>query len=255
MRKFTVVVPTCRTPDLIELLIRTFDKFAPADVENHFIVVENSPDDSYRDTVLSLSKNVTWIQNPEVPEFGTSNIPSAGSIANGLGVLQGLEAVDDDYVFVAHCDVCVTSSSFFEEMFKGREEGYWMVGTGIDNSRIKALHISGFYIKTQLLHDVDIMPVFQDGDLVLDVGDTLTAYCRQNEIQMRCHENTFNNVARTADLDSPYREFHVDRCLDSGGNVMFMHLGRGVPKTKGKYSKPNRVYLPGWKEFIMRNVL
>ena len=247
MRKFSIIIPTYHTPELIQILIQTFERFKPVDVENHFIIVENSDDESYKDLVLSMAKFVTWIQNPDAPAFGSSN--NSGSFANGMAVKKGLEGVNDEYVFVAHCDVCLTSTAFFEEMFKKRQEGYSLIGTSIDNSRINAIHQSGFYIRTELLKKCDIMPVFENGKVVQDVCDPLTAYCRKNNLPVFCYKNTFNDPALVNILPEPYKSFHVDRCLDSDGSIMFMHLGRGVPKTTNTYFKPNRVYLPQWCEF------
>ncbi len=252
MRKFSVIVPTYHTPALAQVLIATFDRFRPSDVQNHFIIVENSDDQSYRDLLVSMSENVTWVQNPDAPAFGSRS--NSGSFANGMAINIGLDYVDDDYVFIAHCDVCLTSGSFFTEMFGRRDEGHMVIGTSFDNTRINALHQSGFYVNTELLRSCDIMPVFEGGEMVQDVGDPLTAHCRENNLPISCYRNTFNDESLVAALPEPYRSFHVDRCLDSSGDVMFMHLGRGVSKTAGLYSKPNRVYFPQWCEFYNQHL-
>jgi len=254
MRKFSVIVPTFHSPDLITILIQTFEKFKPVDVENHFVVVENSDNESYKNSVMSLAENISWIQNPSAPDFTTG----AGSIANGLGVVRGLEEIDDRFVFVAHCDVCVTSEEFFKELFKKRDEGYRLIGTSRDNTRASAVHISGLYVDIDLLKEVDIMPLYEghypNASMVLDVGDSLDVHCRENNLPVFCFSNTFNDESLIDSLSQPYKSFHVDRALDSDGNVMFMHLGRGVPKTFDVYNKPNRVYLSGWCQFYSEHL-
>tara|TARA_B100001123_G_scaffold437566_2_gene570058 strand:- start:5582 stop:6367 length:786 start_codon:yes stop_codon:yes gene_type:complete len=255
MRKFSIIVPAYHTPDLVHVLIKTFEKFRPNDVENHYVIVENSNDSSYKDHTLSLAESVTWVQNPKADaskmNAGTF-IGSPGSTANVMGIMAGLEYIDDDFVFIAHCDVCITSQSFYDEIFNARDKGYDLIGTSIDNSRINAIHQSGFYVKTDLISKVDLMPQLHQGQTILDACDSITKYCRDNSRPILCFKNTFNMPSLVDTLDEPWKSFHVDRCIDSSGNVMFMHLGRGVPKSFNAYNKPNRVYLPGWNEFYLR---
>ena len=240
MNKFTVLTPTFNSPHLIDIFVRSFSRFCPKDIECHFVIVENSTNTDYRDHVLSLAKNITWIQNP---------INEINSEANGIGVKRGLKEIDDDFVFVAHCDTCVTSESFFYEMIEKKKEGFKMIGTVLDPGRIEAVHISGFYVEKELIDSVDIMPVYEAGLQVLDVGDSLTKKCRDENIPHFCFRNTFNDHELAGEEGKKFKAFHVDRCLDSNNSIMFMHLGRGIPKTQDTYRKPNRVYLDGWYEF------
>jgi hypothetical protein len=54
---------------------------------------------------------------------------------------------------------------------------------------------------------------------------------------------------RSQSVDEDYRGFNVDRCLSSNGEVMFLHLGRGIPKTQKTYHKSGKVDVSGWIEF------
>ena len=249
MKKITVITPTFRSPHLADIFVRSFEKFKPADLQIKYVIVENSDDDSYREHVLSLANNVTWIQNPGVPHIYEKG---EGSSANGLGVDKALEHTDTEYVFIAHCDTCVTNKSFFESISLKVSEGNVLVGTVLDPARINAVHISGLLIKTDLAKNIDIMPVHKNGKMILDVGDSYTQHCRDNNLPHFCFPNTFNDHSLVDTLEEKYRTFHVDRSIDPQGNVMFMHLGRGIEKTHNTYRKPNRVYLPGWYEFCNR---
>jgi hypothetical protein len=240
MTKFTILTPTFNSPHLIDVFIRSFERFCPSNIECHFIVVENSDNESYKDHVISLSKNITWLQNP---------ISEINSEANGIGVVRGLSSVDDEFVFVAHCDTCVTSETFFHEMLRKKAEGFKLIGTVLDPARINAVHISGFYVEKSLIESSDIMPVYEGGVQILDVGDSLTKKCRDENIPYFCFKNTFNNYELSSSISKAFKDFHVDRSVDKNGNIMFMHLGRGIPKTQNKYNKPNRVYLPDWYSF------
>ena len=240
MKKFTVLTPTFKSFHLIDSFIRSFEFFCPENIECHYIVVENSDVEDYKEHVLSLSKNVTWIQNP---------IKEKNSEANGIGVARGLDEIEDDFVFVAHCDTCVTSEKFFFEMLKKRNEGFKLIGTVLDPGRINAVHISGLYVDLNLLKTTDIMPVYESGKQIMDVGDTLTLRCIEENIPYFCFRNTFNDPDLSNVIDEKFKYFHVDRCLDQNDNIIFMHLGRGIPKTQNTYSKANRVYLPEWYSF------
>jgi len=244
VRKFSIIIPTLRTFELVGELIRSFEFFKPADLEIHYIVVENSSDESYKKKILASAKHVTWVQNPSAEKC-------TGSVGNAEGIIKGLEHVMDEYVFVAHCDICITSSSFFEELFDQRNKGCKLIGTSIDPGRVHAFRQSGYYVDVELLKKCDMMPSpNSSGIYKLDVGDSITVYCRENDLNMFCYKNTLNDTTLIDSLPEPYRSFQVDRCLDSSGDVMFMHLGRGVPKTRGTYSKPGRIGVPQWVSFI-----
>ena len=249
MDKLTVVTPTFRSPELADIFVRSFEKFRPKELDIKYVVVENSDDKTYRDHILSLAGNIVWIQNPDTPHIFEKG---EGSSANGLGVDKALEYTETEYVFIAHCDTCVTSQSFFHSVFSKVEEGNVLVGTVLDPGRIGAVHISGLLIKTEIAKNIDIMPVYEGGKMIMDVGDTYTKYCRDNNLPYFCFPNTFNKNNLVDNLEEKFRLFHVDRSLDHEGNVMFMHLGRGIEKTHNAYDKPNRVYLPEWHEFCSK---
>jgi molybdopterin-guanine dinucleotide biosynthesis protein A len=245
MKNLSVIIPSFRSEKLVEILIRSFEKFKPETLVIQYIVVENSEDTSYRDRILKLP-NVTWLQNEgALSIFDVGN----GSDANASGVEMALEHVSTEYVFICHCDTCVTSSSFFEEMTRKVDEGYKLIGTSVDPSRIKAIHISGLLADTSLAKSVSYFPERYNEKVIHDVGDLLTKKCREEQIPHFKFKNTFNNPWLNPVVNEPFKDFNVDRCLDSNGKVMFMHLGRGIEKQFGCYDKPNRVYFPQWVWF------
>jgi hypothetical protein len=138
---------------------------------------------------------------------------------------------------------------FFEELSSKVEDGYKMVGTSRDNTRIKACHISGILVDTEIARSVNMFPVYQDNLMTLDVGDGITKYCRDNNIKHVCLDNTFNLFDESRLADDKYKGFRVNRSVNEDGEVLFMHLGRGIPKTQGTYKKEGRVYLEDWVTF------
>jgi hypothetical protein len=247
MKRLDVVVPTFHSKELIEIFIKSFEKFKPDTLSVNYIIVENSSDVSYRDSLLSLADDVLFVENP------TDKINSA---ANAEGVTVGLKFVTSEYVFIAHCDTIVTNSSFFTNMFNQVSEGKKLIGTVFDPCRIFAIHISGLLVDTALANSVSYYPIYDDNNkMTHDTGDLLTERCRQDSIESICFPNTFNYPELIDSLSDKFKNFHVDRSLDENGEVMFMHLGRGIPKMNKTYLKPNRVYFDDWVRFCKESIL
>jgi hypothetical protein len=93
------------------------------------------------------------------------------------------------------------------------------------------------------------MPRYKSGVPELDVGDELTQYCRNNSINTCCFKNTYNDRGLIEKIGEKYRGLNVDRCVNENGNVVFMHLGRGIPMlchTPGTIRKLNNSDIDGW---------
>jgi molybdopterin-guanine dinucleotide biosynthesis protein A len=231
--------------DISLITLNSFIKNKPENLSLHLIVVENSRDQSYKKEVIDLSSSkevkITWVQNEAAQGIG-------GSLGNASGIKAGLPYVEDEYLFMCHCDIFIASKRFYEEILSKSKKGFSLIGTKIDNSRINAIHQSGLYVKTEIANACELKPQLPE----MDVCDDLTKYCRENELDIFCFKNTFNNPSLIGGLASSLKEFHVDRCLDSEGNIMFMHLGRGIPKTRKTYYKPGRVLIEQWVEICQK---
>lgn len=261
MKNLDIIVPTFHSEMLIETFIKSFEYFKPKSLEIRYIVVENSTDISYRDKVKSLAiDRVVWINND------TKEIKSR---ANAVGIHVGLEHVKSEYVFIAHCDTCVTSIMFFEKMIEKINEGNTMIGTQKRSSWYpNALHISGIMVKTSLAKSVTYFPI-ENKEEKLDVGDVLTKKCEEENIKYFCFDNTFceKDFFKKDILERInkrcFKNFFADRCVDDEGNVIFMHLGRGISKSPGSfdgmYSNANGRYekalLEDWHLFFNINVI
>lgn len=240
MKNLSVIIPSFKSEVLTYICVASFEKFKPADVDIKYVVVENSGEDYYRGTIERISPNLMWLNN---------NTELRGSEANAEALVIGLDHVKTQFAFLCHCDTCVTSSLFFDEIFTRVQEGYRMVGTGLDNTRIKACHISGVFVDVDIAKDVEMFPIYEDNKMIMDVGDDITRYCRDKNIKHCCFENTFNSFDENKLADDKYKGFRVNRSVNENGDVLFMHLGRGIPKTQGTYEKEGRVYLERWLDF------
>jgi len=248
MNNLSVILISYKTKNLVDVAIRSFEKHKPEDLALTYFVVETSAETSYKEFVEGLAENVKFISYPEAEVKQKRIDPIGGSFANGYGIELGKEFVEDDFTFVCHSDVFVTSPAFFTELREKTEEGYQLVGLSHDASRIQAAHQSGLLVNTEILKGTDTMPQLPE----LDVGDALTQYCRDENIPYYVFPCTFNKKELNEVINQPYKSFGstcgIDRTVDRNNNVMYMHLGRGTTKQQGRYYKPGKVTHDTWLE-------
>ena len=246
MNSFSIILISYKTKNLVDIAIRSFEKYKPKDFTLNYYIVETSDDTSYQDFVQNLASNVTFISYPEAEKKQRKIAPVGGSFANGYGIELGKEHVVDDYTFVCHSDICITSPSFFDELKSKVDEGYKLIGMSYDASRIKAAHQSGLLVSSDILRKCNTLPQLPE----MDVGDSLTKHCRDNNIPYCVFPCSFNDPSLVELLNEPFKSLGadcgVDRTLDSDNNVMFMHLGRGTTKKHGQYRRRGKISHAEW---------
>jgi len=246
MNSLSVILISYKTKNLVDVAIRSFEKHKPEKLTLNYYIVETSNETSYMDFVEGLADNVKFLSYPEAEVKQKRIDPIGGSFANGYGIELGKSYVEDDYTFVCHSDVFVTSPEFFSELEGKVDEGYQLVGMSHDASRIQAAHQSGLLVSTEILKEINTLPQLPE----LDVGDALTQYCRDENIPYYVYPCTFNKTELNEVINEPYKSFGptcgIDRTVDSSNNVMYMHLGRGTTKQQGRYFKPGKVTHDSW---------
>lgn len=233
MKKHSVdiIVPTCKSTRLVECLIKSFNKFND-DYDLKFYVIENSSFTDDNEYLKSLAPSV--IVHNNIVDF--SNKPFAGSYYNASGCEVGLKLSSSDIIFFAHNDVAATKSGWLKSLHEKLESGYAAASFLHDNIRINALHISGILTTRSVASSVDLnCRLDAYGGMLLDVGDEITEYCRDNNLKVFCHKNTHNDPDLSKAIKKPYDKINVVRCLDDNDDVVFMHCGRGTPKINGRY--------------------
>ena len=232
MTTIDFIIPSFNTPELTYAAISSFEKFKKTH-NFRYIIVENSNSEAGRDKLLRDFSNLVWIQNP-------TNL--RGSDAVAIAFERGMEIVEAKYVFMCHNDVMACSESWMDYFISKIEDGCSLVGAMQDAGRIKAVRQSGLLVESEIARSVSLYPVHNnDGVQILDVGDSLTKFCRDNSLNYFVCNNTFNSP-ELVDLikEEKYKNMHIDRAFDNDGNVIFMHLGRGTRKHSGNYFKPER---------------
>jgi hypothetical protein len=118
--------------------------------------------------------------------------------------------------------------------FKSKiDQGFAAAGVRLDRIRdpLGILHILGCMINFRLFRslELDFLPDLPKHD----VGDLISVKFRQNKYNLFACRNTLHepNLVDLISHHSPIRNLQVDRSFDDDGNVVFLHLGRGIRKS------------------------
>ena len=94
INNLTVLTISYHQKELVDIVIRGFEKYKPADLKITYVVVENSTDTSYKEHTESLADNVIFKNN-----ISANNVKA--SLANGMGIELGKQFIKDKYVFIS----------------------------------------------------------------------------------------------------------------------------------------------------------
>jgi hypothetical protein len=276
--KIDFIVPSYKSRTLTSLAIRSFEKYK-GNFKFRYIVVENAGDESYKEDILSLADEVVWVANKQKSGY-------LRAAANAEAIESGLKHIESDLVFICHNDTIACSENWMEYLYGKIKDGCSIAGTVRDNVRIGAVHISGMLLTAELAKNVSCYPILPTKhrayllglssqkineieatrvflnlplDAELDVGDTYTRYCRLNNLKYFACENTENAEVKLKpkyiDWENRYNMRKVGRALDDNGNIIFMHLGRGIAKKDNMYPKPGRATHDQWEIFVEEEIL
>ena len=248
MKKIDVIIPTFRSDSLTMITIKSFELFS-GDYDFRYIVVNTDTNNEGREKIQRLfPEKIIWIDVENIPSFfdiGT------GSVANAAAIEVGLKEVNTELVFICHNDVMATKINWLDQLFKQISEETPVASFVRDNVRIMASHVNGLLVKTELARNVSMMPVYKDQTMLKDVGDEITAFCRLNNLNNYVCDNTCNNDKLTESLEEPFVSLSgVDRCVDDDGDVIYIHLGRGMLKYSGIYCDERKTNIEQWLELF-----
>ncbi|MBN1493702.1 MAG: methyltransferase domain-containing protein [Candidatus Omnitrophica bacterium] len=188
-----------------------------------------------------------------------------GSYANAIGLEIGIRLIAQDtkYVFVMHSDTVVIKTGWLGFLKSKLNDHVKLAAFRKDPARVHALHVGGMLIDYKAYQEcgMSFMPNMRQERYPnipeYDVGDQLTIKAEQAGYGTFVSKNTFNNpeLETTINESDPLRAVKADKCFDDSGDVFLMHLGRGVPRSLGDYTKQGKMPAEHWIPYIKRHVL
>lgn len=169
------------------------------------------------------------------------NQQARGSYANAIALEIALRLIHPEsrYIMPLHMDImpCRTDwLTYLHSQLKGKVAAS---GVRMDRERTPegVLHVLGYIVDLELFrrYKLDFFPHLPQ----YDVGDRVTVELRAAGYEVFACPNTLRDphLIETIPVSSPLRSLHVDRSFDDQGNVIFLHLGRGVRKATGEHTQ------------------
>jgi len=158
-----------------------------------------------------------------------------GSYANAVGLEIAVRLIEPQtrHLMSLHMDTMPCHPDWLSFLQSKLGEGVAASGVRLDTVRTPegVLHVLGMLVDFQLFRRLalDFYPALPR----YDVGDRVTVSLRQAGYEVYACGNTLweHELVEQIPLSSAMRHLHVDRSFDDAGNVIFMHLGRGVHKS------------------------
>lgn len=235
--------PNRATQEILRVCIETIQRYTPEPHEL-WIVDNNSPAENTQWLLDVPNINVVLNRTSPVPPAGRRlwkpEKPSHawGSYGNAAALEIGARLVDPQtqYLMTLHQDImpCQEKWLTFLKSKIGGKTG--ASGVRLDRQRTPegVLHVLGYMVDFQLFQKLklDFFPQLPQ----YDVGDLVTIRLRKAGYEVAACPNTLHNPELIETISSPLKELHVDRSFDDDGNVIFLHLGRGVRKSEGVHT-------------------
>ena len=255
----TIVQPSHNALELTRLAIESIRRWTTTPYE--LWIVDNFSEPPVRDWLLAQPDlnlifnhtpvgGWTWRRWRGVPlpypplSDGWTRIPGGGSFCNGLALELAAQFAETRWMFVMHNDVLVRPGwlEYLGTKLTGRVRG---VAVSSDPSRVQAMHQSGFLFDFTLFAPLRMS--FLPNLPAYDAGDRVTIRLREAGYEYVVCHNTFNEPDTVAWIhDETLRRLYCDRAFNDAREVIYLHLGRGTPKTTGTYQMAGKTSAETW---------
>ncbi len=258
-----VVVSHVQNPTAKELLrvcLAAIRRFTPEPHEV-WVVDNNSPMENLDELLLSDDVNIVLNRTEPLPSdarrlnlLGSGNVTQTnwGSYANAVGLELAVRLADPRarYFMSLHMDALPCRAGWLSFMKSKLSDGVAAAGVRMDKTRTPegVLHVLGYMVDFQLFKQLELS--FFPELPRLDVGDNVTIRLRESGYGVFACANTVwePDLVLKIPSSSPLRDLHVDRSFDDNGNVIFLHLGRGLRRSSGEHRKGTTA--EAWINFV-----
>jgi len=242
----SIVIPYTGEARLLRNFLRCSERHRHKDVEIQYVIVNNTEKDAFVQDVLDIVPSPTVV---------SGDLELSGSAQNGRAVEIGAEHATHEWLLIVHCDTAITSPQFWAGMRRMVDTGCVLIGTCLDPIRVNAVRQSCILTRKEYVESSSMFPTYHDKTkaMIYDCCDALTLYCREHDLPFCVFNNTVSGYP-DAELPTEYHGIPADRAV-SGGEVVFLHLGRGALKTQGAYSKSGKWSVQAFVDFCETEVL
>jgi len=247
--------PNAAAADILRVCIDSIQRFTPQPHE--LWIVDNASPAKYS-RWLDNAPGINVIQNltpPRPPRRWRDRLlrrppPYAGSYANAIALEIAARVIDPQsrYMMALHMDTMFCHPQWLDYLMSKMTENVRAVGMRLDTTRVRTIHVLALLFDFTLWRPLNL--TFMHDMPRYDVGDAISIALERAGYALWACANTYGDprVLERLPTNSPYRALAVDRALDDEGNVIFMHLGRGIGKSKGAHL-PGKTSAQAWLDF------
>jgi hypothetical protein len=251
--------------ELLRVCLSAIRRFTPEPHEL-WVVDNNSPLDNLDQLLMSEDLNLVLNRTEPLPpearhldDDGSARVSQSnwGSYANAVGLELGARFIDPKvhHFMSLHMDALPCRAGWLSFLKSKLSDGVAAAGVRMDTTRTPdgVLHVLGYMVDFQLFKRLDL--AFFPELPRLDVGDNVTIKLREAGYGVFACPNTVwkPDLVTSIPSSSPLKELHVDRSFDDNGNVIFLHLGRGLRRSSGEHRKGTTA--EAWIDFVDKVLL
>ena len=249
-----VVVSNLRNASAVSLLDACLDSIGRFTPEPHevWVIDNNSPEANLGRLTERPGINVAFNRTEPLPPEARAQDASFnydqlnwGSYANAIGLELAARLMDPQTRFFMsmHMDTLLCRSGWLAFLNGKLVNGIAAAGVRMDRTRTPegVLHVLGYMVDFNVFRNLNLnfFPQLPE----YDVGDLVTVRLRGSGYDVFACPNTVwePDLMQGIPDSSPLKTLHVDRAFDDDGNVIFLHLGRGIRRSTGEHRKGTSV--------------
>lgn len=231
---------------LLRICIEAVKRYTP--LPHELWIIDNHSPQAFTEWLLDeMDINIVLNRTEPIPPnintgwrfWRKSTQQERGSYANAIGLEIGRRLIDQEtqYLMTMHMDTMPCHPDWLAYLQSKLSRRIKAAGVRMDHARTAqgVLHVLGYLVDFQCFKrlNLDFLPQLPK----YDVGDRVSIELRKAGYEVFACRNTLWQPDLIEALPQPFRGLPVDRSLDEDGNVIFLHLGRGVRKASGDFVK------------------